>query len=189
MMDSILQDLRYAVRGFSRARSLALVAILTLALGIGAATTMFSVVYAALLRPLPFAEPDRIVMLFVTRTTPREGRVRVRWSVPAASTLAASVSSYEKVATVTGASIALSGGDGGPEQIDGELVSADYFGVMRVATARRPRRQRGRARRALARGGWIAGRDVFAHAARARRIRHRSRADLLDPSAQLSLRR
>src|SRR5258708_35686557 len=45
-------------------------------------TTMFSVVYGALLRPPPFAEPDRLVLLYVTRTTPTDRLVRLRWSRP-----------------------------------------------------------------------------------------------------------
>ena len=81
-MDHFARDLRYALRAVSRTRGVAALAILTLALGIGATTTMFSVVYATLLRPLPFAEPDRLVLLYVTRTTPKEGWVRLRWSRP-----------------------------------------------------------------------------------------------------------
>jgi putative ABC transport system permease protein len=141
----LTNDFRYAARSLARMRSGAAVAILTLALGIGATTTMFSVVYAALLRPLPFAEPDRLVMLHVLRTTPQDGLVRLRWSMPAAVTLAASVSSFESLATVTGASIALSGASaatanaqgttGMPEQLDGELVSANYFAALRVTPA------------------------------------------------------
>src|SRR6185312_13897659 len=107
--ETMISDLRDAARNLVRMRSGAAVAILTLALGIGATTTMFSVVYAALLRPLPFADPDRLVMLHVLRTTPQDGLVRLRWSMPSALTLAASVSSFESVATVTSASIALSG--------------------------------------------------------------------------------
>ena len=61
---------------------MAIVAILTLALGIGATTTMFSVVYAMLLRPPPFADSDRLVILFNTSVTPRDGLVRLRWSMP-----------------------------------------------------------------------------------------------------------
>jgi putative ABC transport system permease protein len=143
----MVNDLRYAARSLARMRSGAVVAILTLALGIGATTTMFSVVYAALLRPLPFADVDRLVMLHVTRTTPQEGLVRLRWSMPAALALARSVSSFESVATVTGASIAVSASAPGtqdaqaigagelPEQLDGEMVSASYFGTLRVAAA------------------------------------------------------
>jgi len=133
-METLLQDLRYAARSLARMRGVAVVAILTLALGIGATTTMFAVVYAALLRPPPFADPDRLMVLFVTRTTPQDGQVRLRWSVPIAGRLAESVSSYDAIATVTGASIAVSG-DGAAEQIDGEMVSAGYFGVLRAVPA------------------------------------------------------
>ena len=58
-MDTVMQDLRYAFRSLRRMRGSAAVAVLTLALGIGGTTTVFSVVYAALLRPLPFAEIPR----------------------------------------------------------------------------------------------------------------------------------
>ena len=71
-----MNDLRYSVRSLLRMRGIAVLAIVTLALGIGATTTMFSAAYAALLRPLPFAEPDRLVLIFTTRSSPREGFVR-----------------------------------------------------------------------------------------------------------------
>ena len=76
MIDAIRQNFRYALRLWKRRPAFAAVAILTLALGIGATATMFSVVDAALLRPLPFADPDRLVMLHVLRTTPQDGLVR-----------------------------------------------------------------------------------------------------------------
>ena len=62
-MDKFLQDLRYAVRSLRRQPSFALTAILTLALGIGATTAIFSVVNAVILRPLPFPEAHRIVAI------------------------------------------------------------------------------------------------------------------------------
>jgi predicted permease len=135
----MVSDFRYAVRSLAHMRSGAVIAILTLALGIGATTTMFSVVYAALLRPLPFADPDRLVMLHVLRTTPQEGLVRLRWSMPAALTLTATVSSFESIATVTAASVAIGGSQTSgvevAEQIDGELVSASYFATLAVRPA------------------------------------------------------
>ena len=58
-----MNDLRYSFRSLLRMRGVAAVAVVTLALGIGATTTMFSAAYAALLRPLPFADADRLVRL------------------------------------------------------------------------------------------------------------------------------
>ena len=130
-----MNDLRYSLRSLTRMRGVAALAILTLALGIGATTTMFSAAYAALLRPLPFAYPDRLVLIFTTRTSPREGFVRSRWSRPLIRTLTESVTSYEAIASFTPSGVSLSGGDGDPEQIDAEIVSPEYFGILRVTPA------------------------------------------------------
>jgi hypothetical protein len=63
MMESLLRDIRMAIRGLCRHPGFAVVAILTLALGIGATTTVFSVVYGVLFRPLPFPRADRLVQI------------------------------------------------------------------------------------------------------------------------------
>ena len=115
-------------------RGVALLAILTLALGIGATTTMFSVVYARLLRPAPFADPDRLVILFNTSVTPSDGLVRLRWSMPNVTALRSSATSFESVASFTGALLTMSG-QGDPEHIEGEVVSSDYFRTLRVTPA------------------------------------------------------
>ena len=62
-MESLLRDFRIAVRGLIRNPGFSAVAIITLALGIGATTAVFSVVYGVLLRPLPFPRADRLVQI------------------------------------------------------------------------------------------------------------------------------
>jgi len=140
-MDTVARDLRYAVRTLLRMQGVAVVAILTLALGIGATTTMFSVVHALLLRPPPFADPDRLVILFNTSVTPRDGLQRLRWSMSNIRALedhvrqrpgaTSGVSSFESVGSFTGPLFTLSG-HGDPEHIDGETVSRGYFQALRV---------------------------------------------------------
>lgn len=131
-MDTLVRDVRYAFQGLSRMRGAALVSILMLALGIGATTTMFSAVYAALMRPLPFDDPDRLVLLFTTRTTPREGLVLSRWSRRLIGMLEPAVTSFDPIASFTPSLVGISGGAGDPEQIDAEIVSPDYFDTLRA---------------------------------------------------------
>src|SRR5579872_3056133 len=64
MLWAIFQDLKYAARGLARSLGFSATVILTLALGIGATTAIFSVVYGVLLRPLPFPSPDRLVAIW-----------------------------------------------------------------------------------------------------------------------------
>src|SRR5712692_8876239 len=135
LVDRLIQDVRFALRMLLRMRGLAIVATLTLGLGIAATTTMFSVVYAALLRPLPFVHPDELAMLYVMRTTPQDGTRWVRWSFTEIQGLASTVSSFESIGSFTTTRVTLTSG-GDTEQVDGEVASAGYFHVLRVVAER-----------------------------------------------------
>jgi putative ABC transport system permease protein len=131
-MAAIQQELRYALRVIGRSPGFSAVAILVLALGIGANTAIFSVVNAVLLKPLPFPEPDRIVS--VPHVPPPE-------IFPGRKTFAVSPANYldwksqngvfESMAAWSSASMALTG-MGRPEDIPAAAVVPEFFTVLRV---------------------------------------------------------
>jgi putative ABC transport system permease protein len=131
-MQSLLQDLRYSARILLKKPGSTLVIILTLALGIGANTAIFTVVNAVLLRPAPFVEPDRIAVL---ATTMRRDRVEVRsTSYPDFADWRDQNTVFERVAARSSNSFNLVG-DAGPENVSGELVSAGYFPLLGARAA------------------------------------------------------
>jgi putative ABC transport system permease protein len=123
-MSSLLQDLRYGIRSLRNSPGFTLVAVLALALGIGANTAIFSVVNSVLIRPLPYRDADRLMVLWEKNT--REGWDRVGVSGPTfldwkeQATLFEDMSLHEPgTGTLTGL--------GEPEQFPGLRVSTNFF--------------------------------------------------------------
>ena len=129
-MRVLVQDVRYAFRGLRASPAFTVVTALTVALGVGANSSVFSVVDAVLLKPLPFADPDRIVLLWATSpTSPAQPltpgnfvdfRLRVK-------SLAGLSGISHIPLTLTGA--------GYPERVPGMSVSTDFFHILGVEAA------------------------------------------------------
>jgi putative ABC transport system permease protein len=129
----LVQDLRYALRTLRRAPGFALVAVLVLAIGIGATTAMFSLVDTMLVRGLPYPEADRLVVLI--GNVQRAGGVERRGnSYPDHVDWRARATSFEDMAAYTTLIATLQGADE-PERIVGEAVSAPYFTLLGVSPA------------------------------------------------------
>jgi hypothetical protein len=130
-MDLLLQDIRHGVRGLRREPGFAVVAILTLALGMGATTAMFGVVRGVVLAPLPYSDPDARVMIWsrwvgwdktwVSPIEIQDYRQRVR--------------SFRAVAAWESGQANLTGGSE-PERVGIGRVTANTFDVLGAPTAR-----------------------------------------------------
>jgi len=129
-MDAVWRDLRFAVRGLGRSPAFTAIAVLTLALGIGANTAIFSVVNAVLLRPLSYTQPEQLVSLRA-RLTGR-GRNDVPMSQPEYHDLVREVPALREIAAVWPININLTG-LGEPERIQAAVVSSNYFSLLGVA--------------------------------------------------------
>src|SRR3989442_67447 len=128
-MDTILQDLRYGLRTLARSPGFAAVAVLALALGIGANTAIFSVVNAVLLRPLPFRDPDRLTM--VMSVNPAKGFPRFPVSPPDFIDWRAESRVFEEMAAGdSGPYNLIQGAE--PERLSGSRVSASFLGVVGI---------------------------------------------------------
>jgi predicted permease len=125
-MDTLRQDLVYALRRLRQAPGFTLIAVATLALGIGANSAIFSVVNAVLLKPLPFEEPDRLVR--VSQTWKGNSAV---YSPANFLDTAGAASSFESLAAHDGGGFTLTEG-GAPARVDGATVSASFFEVLRA---------------------------------------------------------
>jgi putative ABC transport system permease protein len=132
-MDILLQDLRYGIRTLARNPSFSVIAVLTLALAIGANTTMFTIVNSVLLRPLPYPEPDRLVMLWEKQLTDNSlGTVSPAnfydWREQ--------THSFAKMAALDPyPDFILNGYGEPPQRLKGAAVSADFFSLFGIRMA------------------------------------------------------
>jgi predicted permease len=132
-LERLIQDLRYAVRSLRRAPGFASVAILTLALGIGVNTAMFTVVNGVLLRSLPFAQPEGLFLV----SYKQPDNPWVREPVLADHdylTFKARTREFAAIATFSGGPVTITGG-GEPERIHGAVVTPELVGILGVAPA------------------------------------------------------
>ena len=128
-------DLRYAVQSLRRVPVFTLAAVGSLTLGIATTAVVFSLVNAAILRPLPFPESSRLMVLNITQHTPSEGELRVRWSWPRFRLLENLARSFDGIASSSNAVVTLTG-VGDPEPVRIEIVSSRYLSVLRMPLSR-----------------------------------------------------
>lgn len=126
-MESLVKDIRFAFRSFAKQPIFALVAVLTLALGIGANTAIFSVVHAVLLRPLPLPQPDRLMTFW--HSAPAKGLSHLDPSDALFAYYRDRTRTFESLAAYEDGEFALTG-RGEPEVVPGAVVTFNYFGVL-----------------------------------------------------------
>ena len=129
LVSELGQDVRYGLRMLVKNPTLTIVAVLTLALGVGANTAIFSIVNAVLLRSLPYRDPDRLVRIFFNE--PGVGLRDVRFSKPELDDLLTRAGVFEDVTPIFEGSEDLSGA-GQPERVEGVNGSFTYFSMLGV---------------------------------------------------------
>jgi predicted permease len=125
LLETLIQDLGYGSRVLRKSPGFTLIALVTLALGIGANTAIFSVLYGILLRPLPYKDASRLIML--QETTPKVGTVSV--SYPNFLDWRAQNSAFSELAAVNSVGFNLSGIDQ-PENVTGQAVSTNFLSML-----------------------------------------------------------
>jgi predicted permease len=131
MADTLLQDVRYALRLWRRRPAFALVAISTLALGVGANTAMFSIVNAVLLRPMPYAHADRLVSVWTRTATFPKGLL----SYKEYEEIRRQSGSVEAAALFFPQSVNLTGSNE-PQRLIGTFASGSFFDVLGLRAER-----------------------------------------------------
>ena len=128
-MQTLWQDLRYGMRQLLKHPGFSLIAVLTLALGIGANTSIFSVLYAVLLKPLPYSEPERLVAVNLTT---KMGQFQITaWPYPLFEAARDHSQSFAAMAAYTDRKFNLVGAQE-TERVQTELVSASYFSLLGI---------------------------------------------------------
>jgi predicted permease len=128
-MNTLWQDLRYGARMLWKTPGFTAIAIITLALGIGANTAIFSVVNAVLLSPLPYAEPERLTLIWTKLE--KLGLEKTWSSEPEVLDLRQQSTLFESLGVINDGSFSLTGG-GEPEQLNGLQVSTNLFSMLGV---------------------------------------------------------
>ena len=131
-METLFQDLRYGMRMLRKHPGFTAVAVLTLALSIGANTAIFSVVNSVLLRPLNFFEPERLFV--IKETNPQQNSDQIELSYPNLLDLQSQSKSFEEIAAYGFVSAIMSRGDG-PVRVSAMPVSANIFPMLRATAA------------------------------------------------------
>ena len=126
-MQTLLQDVRYGLRILLKKPSFTAIAVLTLALGIGANTAIFSVVNAVLLRPLPLLEPERLATFWLS--APEKGLTEVNIPQGLFSYYRERSHAFESMAAYDTGSLSLTGA-GEPERLSCANITFDYFSVL-----------------------------------------------------------
>src|SRR5260370_7908729 len=127
-MTGILEDLRYGLRGLAKNRGFALVAVLSLALGIGANTTIFTLLNAVFLRPLPVHDADSLVAIF---TTDLRNPGLLNCSYPNYRDYRDQNTVFSALLLSTSVTVNLTG-RGDPQLLMGQLVSGNFFNTLAV---------------------------------------------------------
>jgi putative ABC transport system permease protein len=130
ILETLLQDLRYGMRTVRKYPGFSLTVIVTVALGIGANTTIFSVINAVLLEPLPYKEPDRLIRLW--ETNPGGGQTEVAVSVPNFQDWQNQLSVFEQLAGSENATFNVTG-SGEPQRIASARITANLIPTLGVA--------------------------------------------------------
>jgi len=131
-MGTLLQDLKYAIRMLAKSRGFTAVAVLTLALGIGTNTAIFSIINTVLLRPLPYPNPEQLIS--IAASDPEKGLLGIAVSYTKLQYLQQQTRTLESVGAFYSLSLNMTG-SGEPHQINGHRVNAEFFHALGISPA------------------------------------------------------